>query len=194
VDVRPIVHGLDVFDATIPMKRVECHARASVRRPIQDFPARLAAVFKNYELPPKLALAVELYNASSFEADSEVRFLSLVTVIEALASKHRHSDAVQKFLDSCVQLLDGLQLPPETDLDSLRSGLGNLRRESITRACLNLVAEAGADTELFRQAYKARSELLHNGVSTTYPELPRQPHRLDSVVQTVLLHQVGCVT
>ncbi|MFC1643251.1 hypothetical protein ACFL5O_11300 [Myxococcota bacterium] len=30
----------------------------------------------------------------------------------------------------------------------------------------------------------------HDGISPSYPELPHQPHRLDGLVQAVLLDQV----
>jgi hypothetical protein len=167
-DIRPTVHGLDVFDATIPFQRIEIHARGSIRRAIKDLGAVLAADFPCPALPPKIALAVDLYNGIAHETDTEVRFLALVTVVEAMAVRVRVSPGAQEFVDACASLAKKTALG-STEREWLQSGLGNLRSESISRACARLVNDAGCAAELFKQAYKARSELLHDGVSRTYP-------------------------
>jgi hypothetical protein len=191
VDVRPTIHGLDVFETTTPIQRFEAHARGSVSRPIRALPSELARELPCPPLSAKLALALELYNCCAYELDMEVRFLSLVTVLEAMADRKRRAQTVEEFVDSCLESLCEADSLGVSDVEMLRSGLGNLKVQSISQACMDLVNAAGADVQFFKQVYKARSELLHDGLSTTHPDLPRQPHRLDDLVQTVLLDQVS---
>lgn len=190
INIRPTVHGLDIFDTSLLVKRIEVHATASVTRAVpQDFPENLATEFKERALAPKHMLALSLYNASHHESDPEIRFLSLVTVIEVLATRDLRSNSVAAFLDACSKNLDSAPLSA-SEREAMSNGLGNLKRESVSESCLRLVQAANADLQLFRKCYKARSELLHDGVSTTYLDLPKQPHLLDDLVRHVLLSVV----
>jgi hypothetical protein len=191
LDVRPTVHGLDVFDATGPVARLESSgARLSQVRVIRGLDKDLVLHFKDYDLSPKLRLALSLYNGCAYENDSKVRFLSLVTVIEALATRPSRGAAAREFVDACTRALEDVAASEE-ERTSLRNGLGNLKTKSIKRCCEDLVRRAGADVDLFKRVYKARSELLHDGISKTYPDLPRQCHLLEEIVQKVLLHAVA---
>jgi hypothetical protein len=190
IDIRPTTHGLDVFDTSRPSSRLRATGRLSAVRRVANLPTELALDFPCKELPAKVALGVDLFNGVAHDTDSEGRFLSLVSVIEAMAVRRPRHPCQQEFLDSCLASLEDSTLNANA-IEALRSGLGNLRTESISSACVKLVREAGGDPKFFRKIYKARSELLHDGVSRTYPELPRQPHLLEDLVQTVLLYQVG---
>jgi hypothetical protein len=194
VNLRPTVHGLDVFDTSVHVDRIEISARGSVTRSITELPTHLATDFRHRDLPQKLELAIALYNGCAHESDSEVRFLSLVTVLEVLAPLAGRDKATRDFIDTCLGQLEGATFTDDSERESLRKALGNLKTQSIQRRCRKAVSEAGADSAFFDQIYTARSELAHAGVSTTYPELPRQPHLLDNLVQAVLLHQVEQVT
>ncbi len=189
VDLRPTVHGLDVFDSSVPVHRLEMSARLSVIRSIANLPADLASDFRYWDFSPKLTLALELYNGCKFAVESEVRFLSLVTVVEVLAERSSIPTSAAEFIDCCISKLVQTQLSSD-NVNDLKSRLGNLKKQSIGIACRLAVAEAGADVNLFKRCYKARSELLHDGVCTSYPDLPRQPHLLDGLVHAVLLHRI----
>jgi hypothetical protein len=189
IRIRPVVHGLDVFELSKPVRRLEMHGRGSVHRIIRDLPSDLAKEFPQRLLPPKLAMAIELYNACPYDTDSEVRFLSLVTVIEALATRTQRSESALKFIADCHCFLQQSNLSDD-ERKALKNGLGNLKTESIRAACLRLVSSANSDTKFFGRCYTARSELLHDGVVSTYPEIIAETHLLDDIVRSVVLHKV----
>lgn len=189
IEVRPVVHGLDVFETNLPVTRFSMSGRASVKKTVSRLPEDLRADFRRWDLQPKLALAIELYNGCQLVADPEVRFLSLVTVVEVLAERGRVHDSAVAALDACILTVDS-QSMESAAAQRLKARIGNLKRQSIGEACANLVSASGADAALFARCYDARSELLHEGVSTTTPDLPRQPHVLDNIVHAVLLHSL----
>jgi hypothetical protein len=187
IDIRPTVHGLDVFDTSVPFTRFQVRGMISITRPLRNFPERITADFKDWTLSEKHTLALSLYNASHYEVDSEARFLSLISVVEVLANRKRRSRPVIAFLRACIENLEEQDKLSPSELVALRDGLGNLKRESISEACRSLVQSARGDVGFIHDCYKARSELLHDGRSTTHPELPSRPHVLDELVRKVLI-------
>jgi len=188
VDMRPTVHGLDVFEITLPIKHFRVRARGSVIRVLREFPESIMAEFKEWTLDQKQTLALSLYNASHNQF-SQARFMSLITVVEVLATRQASSEAIIAFLCECLDNLNKAELT-EPEQVVLRNGLGNLKTESISGSCKKLVQWAGGDAHLFSRCYNARSELLHNGTSSTDPDLPLRPHLLDEVVRKVLIWSV----
>lgn len=189
VEVRPTVHGLDVYETAMSVSHFEMSARASVLRPIRNLGPDLAADFQHWSLPAKLLLAVELYNESHFIPQAETRFLALVTVVEVLVDRTPVAPDAVAFLDKCLDSLPGLGLGDGL-VQSLRSGLKSLKTQSIGSACVAAAEAAGCDASLMRRCYQARSEMLHSGESRTNPELPRQPHLLDELVHNMLLYRL----
>jgi hypothetical protein len=190
VDVRPIINGLDVFDTSIPIKRLRIHATGSVTRPLRNFPESLKTEFKDWSLTEKHTLALSLYNASTYEVDPEARFLSLISVIEVLVHRKPRSEGITSFLSACIKSIDEQEVLAASEQETICNGLGNLKKQSIGEACQELVQSAGGNVELIRRCYKARSELLHDGMSTTFPDLPKQPRVLDELVRKVLIWAV----
>ncbi len=190
VDIRPTVHGLDVFDTSVQITRLQVRGRISITRPLRSFTESITTEFKNWTLSKKHTLALSLYNASHYEVDSEARFLSLITVIKVIATRKPRSEPVIAFLCACIESLAEQETLTHFELDALCNGLRNLKSESISEACRRLVQSAGGDVELFSRCYKVRSELLHDGTSTTHPELSTQPHVLDELVRRVLIWAV----
>lgn len=189
VEIRPTVHGLDVYETAMPVQHFEMSARASVLRPIRDLGSDLAVDFKHWSLPAKLLLAIDLYNESHFLAQAETRFLSLVTVVEVMVNRTPVAPDAIAFLDECLDGLSGRTLGDGL-AQSLRSGLEGLMTQSIGSACVAAAEAAGCDANLMRRCYKARSEMLHSGESRTDPELPRQRHLLDELVHGMILYRL----
>lgn len=189
VEIRPTVHGLDVYEEVAPVRWVEMSARLSVIRQIDDLGSGLAADFRRWEFPAKLMLAIDLYNESHFIGHPETRFLSLVTVVEVLVDRPPVDGRAMAFLDECLELLSERSLD-ECHAQSLKSGIAGLKKQSIGSACIAAATQAGCDARLMRQCYRARSELLHSGESTSDPDLPRQPHLLDELVHRMIVHRL----
>ena len=118
----------------------------------------------------KQRLALELLGFSRFEASVRARFLTCMLAYEALLEFEEKADDV-------LGVLGELQCTVEdSDLDagdkhSLRSSLGNLKRQSIIRAGKALASRhlggkkynGLAADKFFGDCYDARSSLVHEG-------------------------------
>jgi hypothetical protein len=185
----PTVHGLQVFETTLQPRWLRVDLRLSAPRKVNGLAEGVAAEYPARRLSDKTALALHLYNCSRNESDPRTRFLSLITVIEVLADPGPRDLATAQFLDRCIEETKCLQLD-EKARDSLRMGLGNLKREAIGTACAQLVSRAGGDAKFLRNCYKARSELVHTGTSKTFPKIPQEIDPVDQLVRGVVLHAV----
>ncbi len=188
--LRDIVHGLDVYADDPPVTHPEGSGSASVFFPVEGFPEKLAVEFATAKpLSTKLSLGLELYNLGHFEPATKARFLNLVTIIEVLAERERREQPIRDQLDSYIQEVRNSGLL-DRQKDSLVSGLGNLKLESISAAGRRLVAQnlGDEDSTYFSECYSARSELLHEG-KTARPQV-NDWGRLDDIVRGVLLRML----
>ncbi|MFC2085781.1 hypothetical protein ACFLRO_01070 [Bacteroidota bacterium] len=185
VQLRGTVHGLDVFAEHPPVARIEATARGGVIRQSMSQPSeRLSREFEDVvDLPPRTQLAVELYNLTLFDSTPETRFLSLVTVVEVLASRARRAHKLRQLLTRFIDSVDEAGLDAE-QAQVLKQGLGNLKRESVGQACRRLVGEMldQNSASYFADCYSARSELLHTGatdknIGAMIPQLHDIVHR-----------------
>ena len=191
VQLRDDVHGLDVYAEDRPITRFTVEAYASVTHNIEDYEDRLASFFRaNVEPSLKQRLALDLYNLSHFEGTAKTRFLTLITVVEVLSTRHKRPTSVRKLLkrfkDEATEV--GLE---SADLHSLSEALGTLATQSIGEACRQLVIEyaSAEDVAYFTSCYKARSELVHNG-KTDRPEAV-DPTKLDELVSRLIIHSLA---
>lgn len=187
VQLRDVVHGLDVYSEELPVTHLEISATGTAHFVAENFVEKVAHEFKSLsELPPKLSLALELYNLTHFEPATKTRFLTLVTVVEVLSTRARRPKHIRDQLDACMDLVRGSDLSV-ADQHALISGLGNLKRESIGSACSMLVANHISQdaADFFSECYSARSELLHDG--ETNRSTTESLIQLDEVVQITLL-------
>jgi hypothetical protein len=129
----------------------------------------------------KLRLAINLYSSSFFEANDNARFLTLMTVLEALNPNRSAPEFIQsivdKFKTQTKELRDGLERDdPDSgyeDYSTLLQRLGDLKRESIGKGIRSLIREAlefdpevddlQAVAKEMAKIYGWRSDLVHNG-------------------------------
>jgi len=187
LQLRDIVHGLDVFPEDPPVTHFEISGTGSATFSLEGFPGKVADEVTTIKpVSPKQSLALELYNLGQFEPATKARFLNLVTIVEVLANRKRKATGICNQIDELMQSVRASELSDE-EKDSLISGLGNLKRESISAACRRIVAESVGEeaAQYFSDCYAVRSELLHDG-ETGRPQL-YDWGRLDEIVRNVLL-------
>ncbi len=191
VHIRDDVHGLDVYSESHPVQRFGAEGYFSVNVRIVNYEERLQAYFaKPLRLTDKQALALSLYNASHFDSASRSRFLTLVTVVEILADRKIRSSQERTLLQSFKTQCKEADLAL-ADRQSLLNALGNIVKRSIGDACAALIATQGsaADATYFRACYKARSELVHTGHTSSSE--PLDPTKLDALVARVLVRTIA---
>ena len=190
LQLRDIYHGLDVFPEDPPVIHIELSATATSAFALEGFPGKVANEVTTIKpLSPKQSLALELYNLGHFEPATKARFLNLVSIIEILKTCEPKAKGVRDQIDVLMRSVKASGLSDE-EKNSLISGLGSLKRESISAACRRIVAESLGEeaAQYFSECYKARSELLHSG-ETERPQINNWG-RLDEIVRQVLLTMV----
>jgi len=126
------------------------------------------AVSQGTKLTNRERVAFALFNSAYFQPSSDSRFLTLISAIEALIEQESRSQAVIAAVERLKDLVAEAELTTD-ELTSLKGGLDNLRRESITQAGMRLVSSRlgtkmyGDDqaAAFFKRAYGVRSRLAH---------------------------------
>jgi hypothetical protein len=99
VQLRDNIHGLDVFDEDLPVRRMEMSATATVTSRVQGFVDKLYERYReSHSLSEKKLFALTYYNSTLFENSTQVRFLNLITVVEILS----HRDTVSQAAIECI--------------------------------------------------------------------------------------------
>ena len=166
-------HGLVVYEEDVlhPTRFTSVSGELQVGRPISAFADYfLQAMNMDLCLTDKETLAFELYGLSHFESAPRARFVTLISAIETiLDTKQRNAEAL-KHVERLIEFTrkSGLSLP---ERDSLSTSLGQLKRESISKAGRDLVGtllesnKYGGEQakDFFQHCYNIRSALLHRG-------------------------------
>lgn len=167
----------------------------------------------------RLSLAIDLYAASRHETTSRGRIVTLVTSLEALVAPDRVSDDVEAAIDHLMDLLrrgSSVSSPwqsfigsvcaalgrpsnpiPELSAEernSLRSRIGNLKRESIGRKLARFMASEAGDLGVdpgplkkgMSHSYGVRSNLVHEGEDSP-TEIERARSWLEEWVPKLLM-------
>jgi hypothetical protein len=193
VSLLPAVHGLTVFDATRPVAFLAACGTPVVSRPAPPFMRAVAEVYAHAStVSPKQNVALDVYNSSRFENSVRARFLSLTTVVECLVEQGERSAEARALLDTFMQQVVESGLSGE-ERERLKNALRMLQRESIRKACKDIVTDlCGPDAaRFFAECYGARSDLVHDG--TTSLNIEDEVERLDVLVSSLLLRDIeGC--
>ena len=135
----------------------------------------------------KLRLALELWGAYFTEASANAKFLTLVMVLEALATCPPRAQRVLDLLDKWKAELEDLRRTVGSDsedarsLAAVRGGLLFQKKVSIGQSIRTLVLttlqangdiDAGAMATKTGQVYRHRSTLVHEGQLRAYPNRP----------------------
>lgn len=187
------VHGLAVFSTELPI----VVGYASDVSLIANFTAgQLQKSFRqNYNIADSLTdrqkLAAELINLIHFEWSLRARFLTLMTALEVLAEPKLLPLEYQVAISTLKKHAEGVTADSVV-LQHLKGGLGRMKRQSLTQACVDLVTagigdSAGAEMS---QLYDLRSRIIHRGVGISADEINRQSSRLLEIVTSALLADV----
>ena len=188
---RTDVHGLDVFADEPNLRFLSFDADAAVGHHGPRFLAIFeAALARCANVDPRTRLALEIYGLSHFEASQRARFVALMSVVEALADRRSRSAAVRTFVKECMAAATA-KLPADEEGD-VRSGLGNLKTESIKSACRRLIATRLGDGRVaeFMTHYGVRSTLLHDGEAPDV-DFGTEAPKLDGLVSDLLRSILG---
>lgn len=161
-------------------------AKVTIGMGIDSFTERMsqAIEFSNIEnllTQNRLHLAIDLYCSSFYESSSNAKFISLVTVLEALVQEYPISSFAESSLKDARNTLKKIRNEYEKkskeweDIEHLISRIGNLKKQSIGKSIqiylsevLDKHGELGDSKEVskkIRDIYNTRSELLHDGIS-----------------------------
>lgn len=118
----------------------------------------------------ELHISLELFNRAELEATTELRFVTLVMALEVLAKPQPLEDPdINDAVDRWLAELQTLQHLEEKRYNSLHGRLRALKIESISQAlsryatALDYQSACGDVEVLVKQAYNARSDILHSG-------------------------------
>lgn len=117
-------------------------------------------------------VALELFNQSFFQQSVDSRFLLLMSGLEALIEQGERSQAVKDYVQSLISATDTMEDLKPNEKESLKSGIGSLKRESIVQAGKRMVKERlnGRNyydkpaEEFFVECYEIRSRLVHGEI------------------------------
>jgi hypothetical protein len=125
-----------------------------------------------------LTLAIELYSNYHFERTDNARFITLVTVLEALTPRSDVSDIAKKSLDVAKEKLKAIRDLNEkdsknwNDINHVVSRLGDLKTQAITTRIRTFIKNQVLTHDLgdhkviskkVGEIYGNRSTLLHDG-------------------------------
>lgn len=166
------VHGVMVFQTEPTPILIRVDGAVGT---VTQSDARIAACFESVkmmevETSVSNVLAFDLFSAASFEKNPDTRLVLYVTAVEALACRNRRSEPVLSAVEQMSLMVDDLDVDDDMKR-SLRSGLRELRLESIGQACRRLARTLGARTyggdsaeKFFARCYTLRSRLVHGAV------------------------------
>lgn len=152
----------------------------------------------NAELSAKQSLAFDLYFMSHFETSDQARFITLITAVESLIRRKKQSKQIREHIKSLIDLTEKSTLDSD-ESEYLCKRLSELKSESINQACQRFSAEYLGDrqyngmraSEFFRECYKIRSQLVHNGKAKKVDRDCCPINELDRFIRDLLLVQVN---
>jgi hypothetical protein len=164
------VHGLMIYECQPPPLFAAFHVDAVRGVSQRQFEEVFSQAIENVREPTaREKLALNLFNASFFQKDTESRFLLLIMAVEALLDPSARSSAATAHVDSMIRAThESTSLSPN-EKQSILGSLKWLKRESINQAGRRLAAELLDDRMymekkpevFFSECYSIRSSLVH---------------------------------
>jgi len=169
--VRNDIHGIDIYEHVEKLRFVNVHAEAKVGK----HPPKLIDTFRreylhSRHLTEKQVLACEIYASSFFDVSPRSRFITLVTVVEALLEPLKRANEVEALVEEFKAKTRQSTIDQSTR-DSIIGSLERLRHQSISQAgCAlagrlipNELFDGQSSAEFFSRCYELRSQILHRG-------------------------------
>jgi hypothetical protein len=131
----------------------------------------------NFKECDRIIRALEIYNSSNYltGVNQSARFILLMSAIECLIEQDEVSTEAKFFIKNAQKEINNLQIQ-KSEMDSLRSSLGFLKRISIRQSGKKLVEsllnQEGkyneySPNDFFDKAYELRSRFVHDGLTKT---------------------------
>lgn len=185
------VHGLSVYRDDIETKVLTGHAPSiTVSFRPEDF---ISSLKKAYSFAPDFTerekIAFDLYNASFFESTINARFLTLVSVVEALSVVEDMNNEVIELVDHLIARSKLAKLEKKNK-DSVVNRLGVLKKQSISASTKQLLQKylGSEEARSFVDIYNIRSSLLHDGVlRCNESEFGKKLNHLNNMVSDLLV-------
>ena len=187
------IHGLTVFSTNLPIcigfssgASLTVHMRSDQLQ--QSFSQNYAFADCVTE---RQKLAAELINLIHFEHSQRARFLMLITALEVLVKPKEHPPEYQ--VARCrLRNLAGSVTEDQSILQYLKDGLGMMKRQSLTKACKDMVARCIDDSAASEvpQLYDLRSRIIHRGAGISADEVRKHSTKLLEMVTSTLLADV----
>lgn len=135
-----------------------------------------------------LGEAYDLYISSHFESSQTARFLTQITCIECLAIDSRRNEDEVKAIDELISKVSEIDASTET-VNRLKNQLGQMKRKPISATCYDLVESrlGREDAERFKELYRIRSKIIHNGSQWHRDGRSRKIWDIDQLVSRLLL-------
>lgn len=182
-------YGLCVFPEDIKVIVLSFGVPAVTTGPGEPlFSSKFRDIITNLpEINPRLKLAIEMYSAAYFELTSRARFITWITSIECLSEKKKLMTPIVVLLDEFIRSAKnrlGLE-----DSDYIVKRLSEIKIDSISRACQNLVRDTLGEEEVepFKSYYSIRCEMVHTGNVPDGIDLGLETANLERFVSRLLL-------
>lgn len=187
------LNGLVVYPQGVKVHRVSVDFSSHGGPTSEQFQKVFVKSFDlSMNLNDRLKLAFELYNSHYFETSIHARFLQLITTIECLSEPRKQPDLIvshiQNIISSSEQHLGTLEGLSNDDRKYFLQRLDQLKQESISSACRNLVHKhLGTDAvKIFNDCYKIRSKITHKGRTPPNSDLLDHYFKLDQLTRKLL--------
>lgn len=141
----------------------------------------------------RIQVALELYRISFFETNDRSRFLTYVSILEALAPNREKIEDLNKVLPDIKRFAKSVtcSLPPEKRQQFL-SGLGKLKLESITDTIKRLVGQVNQMlAERAGKLYGVRSSMTHPKKRVAPEDIEQMTAEIESIVARVLRYELS---
>ena len=192
-------YGLTVFEDTGRTGFAELsEARFLSNDPAERFVDTWSSAVTNAaRWDERILVSYDLYASSRFESSSRARFLLLIMAIEALVEQPDRSESELALITRLLETITEAHLPKEQSA-ALLSGVGKLKRVSISYACRtylawSIAAKAVTDpgaADHFTMCYQIRGRIIHGGDTPSASLLTDHSNRIEKTVRELLMASI----
>jgi hypothetical protein len=149
----------------------------------------------NIEVEEKLLVSMELFTSAKLETSDRAKFVGLVSALEPLAQSEAYGNPeLEKLVDNFVNQLNNTSIPDNINKQSLQDRIRALKKESISQAIQRIVRESIPANEneeavsIIKEAYKIRSNILHEGAR--YTDLEQKSNEIENIIRQIYSHHL----
>ena len=150
---------------------------------------------ENIEVEEKLLVSMELFTSARLETSDRAKFVGLVSALEPLAQSEAYGNPeLEKLVDNFLNELNNTSIPKNINNESLQGRIRALKKESISQAIQRIVRESIPANEneeavsIIKEAYKIRSNILHEGAR--YTDLEQKSNEIENIIRQIYSHHL----